>query len=267
MYVDKKLGGVNAVQTLSRLNRIHPPMKKGTLVLDFANEADEIKAAFEPYYETTLLSEATDPNLLYEIQSRLAGFPVHTPADVDRFARIYFDRKATQDQLYQALAPVVERARALPEAEQPDFRGHLTDYVRLYAFLAQVLTFADADLEKLYVFARHLRRLLPADREELPREVQQNIDMESYRIQQTGSGRIALERKVGLLDPVSTKSDPRPQAEELEALSRIIAELTERFGLNLGPEHRLTLGQMMSGSTRTRSSTRARGSTRGRTCA
>jgi type I restriction enzyme, R subunit len=108
-----------------------------------------------------------------------------------------------------------------------------------------VLTFADADLEKLYVFARHLRRLLPADRAELPREVQQNIDMESYRIQQTGSGRIALERKAGLLDPVSTKSDPRPQPEELEALSRIIAELNERFGLNLGPEHRLTLGQMM----------------------
>ena len=245
MYVDKKLGGVNAVQTLSRLNRTHPPTKTGTMVLDFANEADEIKAAFEPYYETTLLSEATDPNLLYEIQSRLAGFPVYTQADVDRFARIYFDRKATQDQLYQALAPVVERVRALPEGEQRDFRGHLTDYVRLYAFLAQVLTFADADLEKLYVFARHLRRLLPADREELPREVQQNIDMESYRIQQTGSGRIALDRKVGILDPVSTKSDPRPQAEELEALSRIIAELNERFGLNLGPEHRLTLGQMM----------------------
>jgi type I restriction enzyme R subunit len=129
MYVDKKLGGVNAVQTLSRLNRTHPPMKKGTLVLDFTNEADEIKAAFEPYYETTLLSEATDPNLLYEIQRRLAGFPIHTQADVDRFARIYFDRKATQDLLYQALARVVERARALPEAEQRDFRGHLTDYV------------------------------------------------------------------------------------------------------------------------------------------
>ena len=74
MYVDKKLGGVNAVQTLSRLNRTHPE-KKGTMVLDFANEADEIKAAFEPYYETTLLSEATDPNLLYEVMTRLARVP------------------------------------------------------------------------------------------------------------------------------------------------------------------------------------------------
>jgi len=245
MYVDKKLGGVNAVQTLSRLNRTYPPTKTDTLVLDFANEADEIKAAFEPYYEATILSEATDPNLLYEIQSRLAGFPVYTTPDVDRFASAYFGAKTTQDQLYQILAPVVERARALPETERHDFRGQLTDYVRLYVFLAQILTFVDADLEKLHVFAKYLRRLLPADHEELPREVQQNIDMESYRIQQTGSGRITLERKGGTVDPVSTKRDPVPQPEEMEALSRIIAELNERFGLNLGPEHRVTLGQMM----------------------
>jgi type I restriction enzyme R subunit len=243
-YVDKKLGGVNAVQTLSRLNRTHPE-KNRTMVLDFANEADEIKAAFEPYYETTLLSEATDPNLLYEFQTRLTAFPVYTAADVDGFAKVYFDAKAAQDRLYAILAPVVERFQSLQGAEQQDFRGQLTDYVRLYAFLSQILTFADADLEKLYVFARHLRRLLPADRAELPREVQQNIDMESYRIQQTASGKIALERRPGIVDPVSTKSGYQTGPEELETLSRIIAELNERFGLNLGPEHRVTLGQMM----------------------
>ena len=244
MYVDKKLGGVGAVQTLSRLNRTHPE-KKGTMVLDFANEADEIKAAFEPYYETTLLSEATDPNLLYELQTRLGAFPVYGADDVETFARVYFDPKATQDRLYAVLAPVVERFEALSADEQRGFRGQLTDYVRLYAFLAQVLTFADADLEKLYGFARHLRRLLPSDQVELPREVQQNIDMESYRIQQTGSGKIALERRPGVLDPVSTKQGHGVAPDELEMLSRIIAELNERFGLNLGPEHRVTLGQMM----------------------
>ena len=244
MYVDKKLGGVNAVQTLSRLNRTHSE-KRGTMVLDFANQADEIKTSFEPYYETTLLSEATDPNLLYEIQIRLGGFPVYAEADVDRFAKVYFDSKATQDQLYAVLAPVVERFRELPVEERHDFRGQLTDYIRLYAFLAQVLTFADAELEKLYVFARYLRRLLPPDQIELPREVQQNIDMESYRIQQTGSGRVSIDRKPGLLDPASTKGSHGPVPGELETLSRIIAELNERFGLNLGPEHRVTLNQMM----------------------
>ncbi len=245
MYVDKKLGGVNAVQALSRLNRTHPE-KRGTIVLDFANESDTIKDGFEPYYETTLLSESTDPNLLYEVQSRLAAFPVYAEADIHAFARIYFDRNATQDRLYAALGPAVERFRALVLEERHDFRGQLTDYVRLYAFLSQILTFADADLEKLYVFARHLRRLLPPDRAQLPREVQQNIDMESYRIRQTASGRIALERKAGVLDPVGAKTHHGIPPEEIEALSRIIAELNERFGLDLGPEHKVTLGQMMA---------------------
>jgi type I restriction enzyme R subunit len=244
MYVDKKLGGVNAVQTLSRLNRTHPE-KKGTMVLDFANESDAIKAAFEPYYETTLLSEATDPNLLYEVQTRLRAFPVYTDADVAAFAKVYFEPKATQDRLYAVLAPVVERFQERSRDERHDFRSQLTDYVRLYAFLSQVLTFADADLEKLYVFARHLRRLLPPDKNELPIEVQQNIDMESYRIQQTGSGKITLDRKAGILDPVGTKSGYGLAPEEVEALSRIISELNERFGLNLGPEHRVTLAHMM----------------------
>ena len=211
MYVDKKLGGVNAVQTLSRLNRTLLG-KTATMVLDFANEADEIKTAFEPYYETTLLSEATDPNLLYELQTRLAAFPVYAETDVNGFAKVYFDAKAGQDRLYAVLVPVVARFQALSEEERQDFRGQLTDYVRLYAFLAQVLPFADADLEKLYVFARHLRRLLPPDRSELPREVQQNIDMESYRIQKTGSGKIALERKPGVLEPVGTKARPWDRA-------------------------------------------------------
>ena len=246
MYVDKKLGGVNAVQTLSRLNRTHPD-KQSTMVLDFTNESDEIKASFEPYYETTILSEATDPNLLYEKQGRLEEFPVFTVTDMEDFAAIYFGANFTQDRLYAALAPAVERFNELHEDERHDFRGELSDYVRLYSFLAQVLPFSDVGLEKLYSFTRHLRRLLPHTGEELPREIQQNIDMESYRIQETGSGKVALERKgkAGRLDPVGTKETRESTPEELEALSRIIAELNERFGIELGPEHRVTLGRMM----------------------
>ena len=245
MYVDKKLGGVNAVQTLSRLNRTHPG-KKGTMVLDFANEAEEIRKAFEPYYETTLLSEETDPNLLYEVQGRLLDFGVFTTDDVEMFARVYFDSRAAQDRLYAALEPARRRFAELAADEGSDFRGQLTDFLRLYAFLSQVLTFADPDLEKLYVFARHLRRLLPAKSEELPREVQQNIDMESFRIQQTSRGRIGLERRGQPLEPAGSKSRGGRGAHELEALSRIIEALNERFGLNLGREHRLTLEHLRS---------------------
>src|SRR5690606_11175666 len=98
--------------------------------LDFANEADDIKAAFEPYYEATLLSEATDPNLLYEIEGRLAAFPIYTEADVEAFAKVYFDARATQDRLYAVLKPLVDRYIDLPKEEQTGFRGQLTDYVR-----------------------------------------------------------------------------------------------------------------------------------------
>ena len=244
MYVDKKLGGVNAVQTLSRLNRTYRG-KKGTMVLDFANEAEEIRKAFEPYYETTLLSEATDPNLLYEVQGRLLNYGVFLADNVEAFAQVYFDPKATQDKFYAALEPTRQRFVELAPEEGRDFRGQLTDYVRLYAFLSQVLTFTDPDLEKLYVFARHLRRLLPTGREELPREVQQNIDMESFRIQQTSRGRVGLERQTRPLEPAGSKPHGA-SAQELEALSWIIEALNERFGLNLGPEHRITLEHIRS---------------------
>ena len=243
MYVDKKLGGVNAVQTLSRLNRTHPA-KPGTTVLDFANEAEEIKKAFEPYYETTLLSEETDPNLLYEVQDRLLGFGVFTAADVDAFARVYFNPKATQDRLYEALELPRRRFADLSPAEGGEFRSQLGDYVRLYAFLSQVLPFEDPDLEKLYVFARLLRRLLPGTRAELPGEIRQNIDMESFRIQRTSSGRIALDRQLQPLDPAGSKAAGVVPGQELEPLSQIIEGLNQRFGLNLGREHRLTLEQL-----------------------
>ena len=244
MYVDKKLGGVNAVQTLSRLNRTHPG-KEETAVLDFANEAEHIREAFEPYYETTLLSEATDPNLLYDFQGQLLGFDVYTEPEVDAFAKIYFGGNGTQDRLYAALADPVARFQDLDRDKRSEFRGGLRKYTRLYSFLAQILTFADADLEKLHAFARHLRPLLPGEGGELPLEVQQNIDMESYRVRRTGRGAIDLSRGGGTLDPRTTAVHQGAAEDEIEALSRIIAELNERFGLHLGEEHRVTLGQML----------------------
>ncbi len=245
MYVDKKLSGIHAIQTLSRLNRTHPPDKTSTMVLDFENDAQTIQDAFEGYTDITLLSEGTDPDQLYDAQRRLLDFHIYTDDEVEAFAALYFAPKTTQDQIYAALTAMKARFVDLGEDEQEEFRHQLTSYVRLYAFLSQVLTFSDADLEKLYAFARHLRRVLPGKQTELPREVQQNIDMESYRIQQTGSGKIAVDKKAGRLQPITTKEHHSTTGEEREPLSLIIAELNERFGLNLGPEHRVTLDQMM----------------------
>jgi type I restriction enzyme R subunit len=244
MYVDKRLGGVNAVQTLSRLNRTHPA-KEETMVLDFANEAETIRTAFEPYYETTLLSEATDPNVLYDRQHELEEFAVFTEEDVDSFAALYFTKKP-QDRLYRALKPIKERAESeLDEEALADFRGALRDYVRQYAFLSQVIPFTDPDLEKLYVFARLLRSYLRSPSRELPQDIREKIDMDSLRIQRSFTGKIRLERGATDLEPLGEHGGRRPQEEEVEPLSRIIRELNERYGANLGPEDRITLGRIL----------------------
>jgi type I restriction enzyme R subunit len=245
MYVDKKLGGVNAVQTLSRLNRVHND-KRGTVVLDLANDADDICKAFEPYYDKTLLKEETDPNQLYDLQRSLLEFDVYTEAEVNDFARLYFDPATKQDRLYGALASMIQRFEQHDHEEQVDFREKLTDYVRLYAFLSQLLNFSDTSLEKLYVFARLLRRYLPLEREELPVEIQQNVDIDSYRLRYTGTRKVAVERGVRELAAINEKGRHHPGPEEIEPLSQIIKELNERFGIELTEEDRLCLSQVMS---------------------
>ncbi len=120
MYVDRKLSGMHAVQTLSRLNRIYPPAKTETMVLDFVNEADDIRAAFQDYYEKTILSEETDPNLLYDLERRLKDLGVFGAGDIEAFADLYF-REAGQDLPYAAIAPSVERCESLASTEEGDF--------------------------------------------------------------------------------------------------------------------------------------------------
>jgi type I restriction enzyme R subunit len=245
MYVDKKLGGVNAVQTLSRLNRVHSG-KEGTMVLDFANEAEEIQKAFAPYYDRTLLSEATDPNLLYDLQTRLGEFHLYTSDDVDRFARSYFDPKASQERLHADLAPVVDRYEEATPENRRDFRSYLGDYVRLYAFLSQIITFTDPDLEKLHVFGRLLIRKLPVNRDQLPVEIQQNIDMDSYRLQQTSTGKLGLEKGTHELEPIKAKQVFGLEPEQIEPLSAILKELNERFGTDFTDADRVFIEHLQS---------------------
>ena len=229
MYVDKLLSGVHAVQTLSRLNRQHDN-KESTIVLDFANQADHIKDSFQPYYETTLLSEATDHNLLYDRERELEEFHFYTSDVVDNFAQIYFTPSATQDQLHAPLDAVVERFDLANEDEQADFRSKLMDYIRLYAFLSQVIPFEDVDLEKLYVFAKFLRRKLPITRSQLPTEILDNIDIGSYRLQQLSSGSLTPERGTVELDPMLGGGGMGSGDDQLEQLSKILEALNEIFG-------------------------------------
>ncbi len=243
MYVDRKLSGLHAVQTLSRLDRIHPK-KDSTLIIDFANETEEIQKAFEPYYDRLLLTESTDPNLLYDLQARLETFEVYTSQDVDRFAQIYYDPKEGQAKLLAALDPLVERFKAISKEHKDEFKRALTDYVRLYAFLSQVITFTDVDLEKLYIFGRRLLRRLPSTPDRLPVEITEKIDLNSYRLEKTFTGKIGLERGTTEVLPVGPKQAYLPTPEEVEPLSQIIQELNERFGTDFSEDDKVFVQQL-----------------------
>lgn len=246
MYVDKKLAGLNAVQTLSRLNRTMPPLKTETVVLDFANEADDIQKAFQPYYETTILSESSDPNLLYALQWKLLDAEVFAEDEVRQFTAVYFDPAGTQDKLYGLLAEPQKRFEKFDAEERAGFRKQLASFVRLYAFLSQVVTFVDADLESLYHFARYLQRKLPVEDSALPLSVQQQIDLESFRITETSSGAIGLEPGGGELKPITGGGDVEISPEEKDALSHIIRELNDRFGTEFSLEDRVFIEELES---------------------
>lgn len=228
MYVDKKLGGVNAVQTLSRLNRTCAN-KKDTIVLDFANDADQIKESFDPYYEKTFLSETTDKQVPYQLMEDLYDFNLFSELDADQFAEHYFKNKVKQSQLYAVIEPVRDRFKELGKDEQRDFHRKMMKYVRTYSFLSQILPFDDANLEKFYAFGKYLLRFITLKRETLPREVTQEVDMDSYRIQRMFEGKINLERGKGEINPNKLDGEGKSGGKK-ETLSEIIRILNERYG-------------------------------------
>jgi type I restriction enzyme, R subunit len=249
MYVDKRLNGLHAVQTLSRLNRVHPPDKQETFVLDFANEAEDIEKAFQPYYERTVLTEATDPNQLYDLETQLAQYGFYDKEQIERFAKIYYDteekvQKNKHPLLHNALSVSVEAFLHADKETKVEFRERVDKYIRFYGFLSQVMTFVDTDLEKLYTFLRLLRRRLPIEREKLPYEIQQAIDLETLTVKQTGKAKIKLKHKTGQLNPDVIGEPASLPPVELEALSEIIKELNERFGTEFTEEDRLVIHQI-----------------------
>ena len=239
MFVDKKLVDLHAVQALSRLNRVMNG-KNDTLIIDFVNETEDIKNAFQPYYQTIFLAEETDPNKLYDLQYQLKKHEVFSDDDIDEFSRIFFNPNEELEKLQPILDKAVERWRFKHEDEQEDFRSVLQKYVRLYGFISQIATFKDIDLEKLYNFAKNLINKLPKTKKKLPYEIKEAVDLESFRIQQTFKGKIKLESEDGEAKGVITETIPQPPDEE-EFLTKIIEALNETYGANLTEEDRLDI--------------------------
>lgn len=239
MYVDKKLGGVHAVQTLSRLNRTMKG-KNETFVLDFVNDAEEIQRAFQPYYQTTILEEETDPNKLYELETQLNKTGVFDKNDVEDFAKIFFNKDEKGELLQPILDRVVDRFVNTAESEREDFRSTLQSFIRLYGFVSQIITFADVDLEKLYVFAKSLNSKLPKRDGKLPYEIQEAIDLESFRIQKTFEGDISLKDERGAVRGFN--EDPSQyRVAEKDLLSNIIKIINEAYGLELTDDDKLDI--------------------------
>jgi len=246
MYVDKKLSGVQAVQTLSRLNRTMKG-KSGddTVVLDFVNEALDIQIAFQPYYKQTSLVEETDPNKLYDIETELEDLDVYTDADIEAYASIFYDETKPNELLQPVLDRVVDQWRTHEEEQREDFRSKLQSYIRLYSYIAQLIEFADPGLEKLYVFARSLNRKLPKrESAGLPREIYEEVDLDSFRIQKRYEGSIKLADEEGSLAGISATTGIVRES-ETDYLSNIIDTLNETFGLDLEERDKIRLQQIV----------------------
>jgi type I restriction enzyme, R subunit len=229
MYVDKKLGGVNAVQTLSRLNRSHP-LKKDTFVLDFANTAEEIEMAFKPYFESTILGEATDPNKLFDLQEALDNFQVYTREQVVEFSDKILANFPV-DQLHAMLDSSTAIFRNdLAEEQQADFRAKVKTYVRLYVFLSQIVPFENAYLERLYIFLNHLQNKLGGETPiDFAQGILDNIDMDSYRLQLEATTNILMEQGEDL-KPIPTDMRGGTSDAEIDRLSNILQTFNDRYG-------------------------------------
>ena len=228
MFVDKKLGGVNAVQTLSRLNRSHP-LKQDTFVLDFANSVEDIEKAFKYYFVSTILKEATDPNKLFDLQDALDNFQIYSIEQVEEFSNKILNNVPI-DQLHAILNEVAGNFRDdLSDEEQIDFRDKTKSYVRLYIFLSQVVPFENAYLERLYIFLNHLQNKLGSDNIPIPVNILENINMDSYRLQLEATTDIILD-KAEELEPIPTDMRGGNTDHEKDRLSNILKTFNDRYG-------------------------------------
>lgn len=241
MYVDKKLAGLQAVQTLARLNRMRAG-KDQTFILDFQNTMEEIRDAFAPYFEASTLEERTDLNQIYDLEKRISGTTYINADEVERFADRFFKGDlSTQDRL--ALEGTVRLAADRfdldeDESQKEEFRQLLKSYQRFYAFVAQVVALQDPWLEKLYAHTSWLSRLLPS--RDVPADVMIADDMltlSAFKLQQGEEGSASLSAgDTKTLDPI-TEFGANPYTEEEEkSLSEIIDSFNERHGTKFSRE-------------------------------
>ena len=249
MYVDKRLDGVQAVQTLSRLNRMIPG-KDTPFVLDFVNNAANIFHAFKPYYDKTELAKISDPANLEALKHELDQEQIYHWSEVEAFAQVFYkptERQGAADHAHMQrhLQPAVDRFKAMDDEEHREaFRGKLAGYVRGYAFLSQIVPYADPDLEMLYSYGRLLLPHLPLDRDATVVQVDEEVELQYYRLERIFSGAIDVKEGEGQYVKSPTEVGTGRANDEYVPLSEIIDLLNERFGTQFTEEDRLFFQQI-----------------------
>ncbi len=241
MFVDKPLSGLNAVQTLSRLNRTVAG-KDSTFVLDFRNRADDIAEAFQRYYEAVIV-EPTDSNVLYDLQARIRDVGILDTAEITAASDAFFGidpEKRSLKAIYANVDPAVDRFKELDEEIQAEFRDALDRFIRAYSFLSQVMPFTDPDLERLYVYVKALKACLP---NQVDGGLDLGKDIVLTHLRLVDMGPTDVELSEGEVEP----GKPFPgeghaggvQEALLDSLSAVLEEINERFGADLDERDRL----------------------------
>jgi type I restriction enzyme R subunit len=243
MYVDKVLTGLNAVQTLSRLNRIRD-LKESTFVLDFRNDAEEITKAFEPYYGRTV-APPTDPNLLFDTRNQLDQYDVLRVDEVEETVAVLLTITDSKDHglVYALLDPALERFRDLDEQDRLGFKDALDKFVRTYSFLSQVVSFGDSKLEQDYIYCRALASRLRDQNTSTSLDLGSEVELTHLRSEVTYEGSLSLDAEIGEVKSIFGEGRGKQNEPELERLSEIVQELNDRFGLTLDERDQLLFDQ------------------------
>ncbi|GAA4839478.1 type I restriction endonuclease subunit R [Algivirga pacifica] len=231
MYVDKKLSDVQAVQTLSRLNRAKKPYKKDTFVLDFYNKAEDIQKAFEPYYTATILSEETNPNKLNDLVDNLEVFEVYSEYQVEDFFEKYINGADRT-----VLDPIIDRSaeffrNELTKDQQIEFKNNAKSFLRVYSYLAKILDFNNQEWEKLFWYLKLLTpKLFIEKTEDLAEGILETIDLENYRPSKEDTINITLEEEPGEVKPIPVQVGGSQSEADLDTLENILSAFNQRFG-------------------------------------
>jgi type I restriction enzyme R subunit len=245
MFIDKRLSGVQCVQTLSRLNRTKFG-KTDTFILDFVNDTEDIIESFQPYYTSTVMEGETDPNKLYNIETNINSFNLFTKYEIDEFCKLFYNDRETDEGLQPILNRVIFKWKEITEQEKKEeFKSQIQSYIRLYGYISQIIIFEDIQLEKLFIFLKYVNKKLPKG-ETTKIDILDSVDLDSLRIQKTGEHKLVLVDKTGNVEPFSPEGSKESIDENLDFLSEIIKKVNEINGVEITENDRVNIQKVNS---------------------